>query len=316
MQTRREFVAGGVALGTAGLLSCKSGRVNTNAETKTTTPSLITTWGETAARYNIVAAKILAAGGNALDAVEKGVNEAELDPENLSVGYGGLPNEKGEVELDAMIMWGPTHKAGAVGALKNIKTPISVARKVMEQTKHTFLVGDGAHNFALSQGFKSENLLTDKAKQKWQEWLAGPRRETFWTHDTIGMVAIDKNNNVAAACSTSGLEFKIPGRVGDSPIIGCGAYCDNEVGGAAATGNGDVMMRFCLTLLVVEFMRDGYSPDKACEKALKRLEDKGYQTGAALVAVNKRGEFGAGKHCINKFSYAVWNEEVAEVRYK
>ncbi|MBI4231628.1 N(4)-(beta-N-acetylglucosaminyl)-L-asparaginase [Candidatus Peregrinibacteria bacterium] len=315
MQTRRDFLAVSGAVVSAGLLSCKSGgALTTRANTKI--PALITTWGETAKKYNEVPAKMLAAGENALDAVEKGVNEAENDPENMSVGYGGIPNEKGEVELDAMIMWGPTHKAASVAALKNIKTPISVARKVMEKTKHSLLVGEGALEFALGQGFKNENLLTEKAKKVWQEWLANSKRETFWTHDTIGMVAIDRNSDIAAACSTSGLGFKIPGRVGDSPIIGCGAYCDNDIGGAAATGNGDVMMRFCLSFLAVEFMRDGLSPDDACQKALNRLGAKGYQTGAALVAMNKRGEFGAGKHCIEKFSYAVWNEESAEVRYK
>lgn len=276
-------------------------------------PAVISTW-EFGQAANAEAWKILADGGNSLDAVEQGVNHAELDPSIMSVGWGGLPNEDGEVTLDAMIMYGPTHVAGAVGCLKSIRTPISVARKVMEKTKHTFLVGDDAKTFALKLGFKEEELLTDAAKKVWEKWKADPKRSTFWTHDTIGMVAIDKEGRVTAGCSTSGLGWKIRGRVGDSPIVGAGAYCDQDVGGAAATGNGDWMMRFCLSYSAVEFMRAGKSPDDACRAALKRMTDKNIDVGACLVALNASGEFGAAKIGARPFPHAVRNADADEVR--
>jgi isoaspartyl peptidase/L-asparaginase-like protein (Ntn-hydrolase superfamily) len=279
----------------------------------TTLPCVISTWSF-GKKANAEAWKILTKGGNALEAVEKGINNAELDPTNTSVGYGGYPNQSGEVTLDAVLMWGPTHKAGGVGCIKRIKTPISVARRVLEKTTHTFLVGEDATRFALAEGFREENLLTANAKRAWKKWKANPKRKDFRNHDTIGMVAIDKNGDISAGCSTSGLAWKIPGRVGDSPIIGSGTYCDNKVGGAAATGNGDVMMRFCPTFLAVELMREGASPTEACIRSLDRILKKGVKPSACLVAVNKKGEFGAAKIGRSGFPYAVRNTDVDEVR--
>ena len=278
-----------------------------------TLPCVISTWSF-GQKANADAWKILAEGGSALDAVEKGINNAELDPANTSVGYGGLPNQAGEVTLDAVMMWGPTHKAGAVGCLKKIKTPISVARRVLEKTTHTFLVGDDAGSFAKAEGFRETNLLTPNAKRAWEKWKANPRRKDFRNHDTIGMIAVDKNGDIGAGCSTSGLAWKIPGRVGDSPIVGSGTYCDNDIGGAAATGNGDVMMRFCPSFLAVELMREGASPAEACARSLARITKKGYKASACLVAVNKKGEFGAAKIGRSNFPYAIRNGTVDEVR--
>jgi isoaspartyl peptidase/L-asparaginase-like protein (Ntn-hydrolase superfamily) len=275
-------------------------------------PAVISTWvfGK---KGNAVAAKILREGGNSLDAVEQGINAVELDPEVDSVGYGGLPNAEGVVELDAMIMHGPTHTAGSIASIRDIATPISVARKLMEQPRPTLLVGPGARAFALQMGFQPQELLTPKAKKKWEEWR-GKQSQPPPSHDTIGMVAIDAKGNITAGCSTSGLPFKRPGRVGDSPIIGAGAYCDNDVGGAGATGNGDVMLRYCLTFLTVELMRQGLSPQQACEGALRRIVAKGQVDEAAIVALNKKGEFGAAKLGPKDFPHAVWNAQTDELR--
>jgi len=276
-------------------------------------PAVISTWlfGKAA---NADAWKVLEAGGSALDAVERGVNQAELDPGNRSVGYGGLPDEEGEVTNDAILFWGPKHAAGAVGGIKRIKRPISVARRVMEKTRHTLLVGDDATKFAVKMGWKEEELLTEKARTSWEAWKNNPEHTTFWNHDTIGMVAIDRNGDLCAGTSTSGLAFKIKGRVGDAAIPGAGAYVDNDVGGAAATGNGDVMMRFSPALMAVEFMREGRSPSEACARSLRRIEAKGYRVSACLVALDKKGEFGAARIGPGVFPHAVRNAAVDEMR--
>jgi len=276
-------------------------------------PAVISTWlfGKSA---NADAWKVLDAGGSAIDAVERGVNQAELDPGNLSVGFGGLPDEEGEVTNDAILFWGPKHTVGAVGGIKRIKRPISVARMVMERTRHTLLVGDDATKFAVKMGWKEEELLTEKARKSWEAWKNNPERSTFWNHDTIGMVAIDRNGDLCAGTSTSGLAFKIKGRVGDVAIPGAGAYVDNDVGGVAATGNGDVMMRFGLALMAVEYMREGRSPSEACARSLKRIEAKGYQVSACLVALDKKGEFGAARIGPGVFPHAVRNVAVDEIR--
>lgn len=305
MLTRREFVAATLSMAALPKLPAQ--------DRKTALPVVVATW-DFGKKANAKAWEVLAAGGSALDAVEKGINDAELDPENTSVGYGGLPNEDGEVTLDAMIMDGKRHAAGAVACLKRIKTPISVARKVLEKTRHTLLVGEDATRFAVRMGFKEEDLLTEKAKKIWEAWVKGGKKGSFWNHDTIGMVAVDKNGDLAAGCSTSGLAWKIPGRVGDSPIVGSGAYCDNDVGAAAATGNGDVMMRFCPSLIAVEYMRAGRPPAEACALALKRIADKGYRDiHACLIAVSKTGEFGAAT-LTGPFPYAVRNGDLDEIR--
>lgn len=300
MLTRREFIAS-----TAAAAALPAPRA--------TLPAVISTW-EFGKAANADAWKALEAGKSALDAVEKGVNQAELDPENLSVGFGGLPDEEGEVTNDAILFWGPPHAVGAVGGMKRIKRPISVARKVMEKTRHTLLVGDDATKFAVRMGWKEEELLTDKARRLWEAWKKNPARASFWNHDTIGMVAIDKNGDLCAGTSTSGLAFKIKGRVGDVAIPGAGAYVDNDVGGVAATGNGDVMMRFGLALMAVELMRAGRSPSDACLSSLRRIEAKGYKISACLVALDKKGEFGAARIGPGGFPHAVRNASVDEVR--
>ncbi len=304
MFTRREFVGGTLVAAIGGRLAL--------AQDAKALPVVISTWSF-GKRANGVAWKILEAGGSSLDAVEKGINDAELDPDNQSVGFAGLPNEEGETTNDAVIMWGPKHAAGAVGCLKRIKRPISVARLVLEKTRHTFLVGDDATKFAVKMGFKEEPLGNDRSKAAYEAWKKDPKRKDFWNHDTIGMVAIDAKGDVTAGCSTSGLSFKIAGRVGDSPIVGSGAYCDNDVGGSAATGNGDVMMRFCPAIVAVELMRAGKSPADACFESLKRIEAKGYKVGACLVAVNRKGEFGAGKVGEREFPHAVRSASRDEV---
>jgi N4-(beta-N-acetylglucosaminyl)-L-asparaginase len=305
MITRREFIEGvTVVAGTFAL---------PRQEAAKAIPAVISTWGF-GKRANAAAWEVLSNRGKSLDAIEKGINDAELDPENTSVGYGGYPNEDGEVTLDAVIMDGHRHAAGAVGCLKRIKTPISVARRFLEKTSHTFLVGDDATKFAVKQGFKEEVLLTEKSKKAWESWKADPKRVQFWNHDTIGMVAIDAVGRVAAGCSTSGLAFKIAGRVGDSPIVGSGAYCDEDIGGAAATGNGDIMMRFCPSFMAVEYMKTCISPSEACKQALLRIANKGYRVGMALVAMNKQGEFGWAQLNSPTFECAVRNGAVDEVR--
>jgi N4-(beta-N-acetylglucosaminyl)-L-asparaginase len=263
-------------------------------------PIVISTW-RFGQRANAKAWQTLGRGGTALDAVEQGCNEIELDPLDAdhSVGWAGYPNAKGEVTLDAMIMDGATHQAGAVGCLKRIKPAISVARKVMEKTKHTMLVGDDATEFARAMGFKEERLYSEEAFRKWEQWKAQPN------HDTLGMVAMDARGNFAAGCTTSGIRGKVPGRVGDTPIIGAGAYVDNAVGGAAGTGDGDVMMRFLLSFHVVELMRQGLAPMAACKTALQRLTDKGLNPMACVIALNKNGNCGGAKIGPAAFQYAV-----------
>lgn len=274
---------------------------------------IVTTW-----RFGLAASirgnEVLAGGGSAIDAIEAAGNLTELDPEVNSVGYGGLPNADGIVELDAAIMDGPTHAAGSVAGLTGIKTPISVARKVMLYTPHTMLVGDNAKRFALQHGFADEMLLTDVSNQRWLEWRAnqsaadvahfdtGPRvgltELTPDNHDTIGLVALDSHGNLAAGCTTSGMAWKVPGRVGDSPIIGSGLYVDNEIGAAAGTGHGDEMMKAVVSFRTVEAMGRGLTPTEACVDALrylmrKRPPESLNNYGAALIAVRKDGVIGA-----------------------
>ena len=259
MITRRQFVAGSVAAATLG------GGITTMAEEpQNNRPVVISTWRHGLAA-NDAAWKILSAGGRALDAVEAGVRESESDPAVSSVGFGGLPDAAGRVTLDACIM-DEKGDCGSVAFLQDIENPISVARKVMEKTPHVMMVGEGAKQFAIQQGFKTKALLTDKSKAEWEKWKADhPDAIKHWeinveNHDTIGMVAIDAQGNLSGACTTSGLAWKLPGRVGDSPIIGAGLYVDNEVGAASATGVGEAVIRAVGSFLVVELMRQGNSP--------------------------------------------------------
>ncbi len=269
------------------------------------------------------AVELLKSGKDPLDAVIAGVNIVEEDPDDMSVGYGGLPNEDMEVELDASVMHGPTHNAGAVAGLKHIKTPSKVAKLVMERTDHALLIGEGALKFAKAHGFKEENLLTDKARQRWLEWkeklsdrddwfppkeeIDQEIREVLVYHGTINCCVLDANGNLAGVTTTSGLSYKIPGRVGDSPIIGAGLYVDNDVGAAGSTGRGEANILNCGSFTVVEFMRQGSSPEDACLKTLERialtskrqphlLDDEGKpRFDLSFYAVNKKGEFGAAR---------------------
>lgn len=248
--------------------------------------------------------------GNILDAIEAGANIVELDPDDTSVGYGGLPNEDGVVSLDASIMYGPNHNCGSVAALEGIKTPCSVARLVMERTDHMMLVGDGALQFAKAHGFKEEDLLTEKARLIWLEWKENLSDRDDWfppadgkylprkrTTGTINVLGIDAKGDVAGITTTSGLFGKIPGRIGDSPIIGAGLYVDNRVGAAGATGRGEEVIRTCGSFYVVEKMLQGMTPQEACEAACQRIVDinGGLDKGDyddKFVAVNKEGEVG------------------------
>ncbi|MEE9462484.1 MAG: N(4)-(beta-N-acetylglucosaminyl)-L-asparaginase [Bacteroidales bacterium] len=273
-------------------------------------PAIISTWNHGLAA-NAAAWEQLAAGRSVLDAVETGVRVSEADPEVTSVGFGGLPDSSGEVTLDACIM-NPAGDAGAVACLKNILHPISVARLVMEETPHVMLVGEGALEFAMSNGFQKANLLTPDARKAWEKWKKNQEagKPVGTGHDTIGMLALDAEGDLAGACTTSGLGFKLPGRVGDSPIIGAGLYVDNEVGGAAATGVGELVMKTLGSFLVVEMMRTGISPEEACRMALERIAEKiplkpDMQVG--FIAINKAGET-AGFGLRKSFEYAVMKE--------
>jgi len=279
-----------------------------------TLPVIISTWKH-GLPSNVAAMKVLKDGGSVLDAVEHGVWIPEADPDNRSVGLGGLPDRDGHVTLDASIM-GPDGNAGSVAFLEHIVHPVSVARKVMEDTPHELLVGEGALQFALEKGFKKENLLTPGAEKAWKRWLEKAKYDPVinWEnepnkyHDTIGLLAIDKNGDVAGACTTSGMGFKMRGRGGDSPIIGAGLFVDNEVGAATATGMGELVLKTLGSFLVVEFMRNGMSPQQACEAAVKRIvhklpENKKFQVG--YIAVNKNGETG-GYSLQPGFNYAIY----------
>lgn len=272
-------------------------------------PLILSTW-DFGMEANKAAVEVLDQKKSALDAVEAGVMVPENDPNNLSVGYGGLPDRDGRVTLDACIM-NHKGKAGSVCALEHIRHPIAVARRVMEKTPHVILVGDGALQFALSEGFQKENLLTDKSRKAWEDWKVTSKyqpRINIENHDTIGMIVMDQNGQLAGACTTSGLAFKMHGRVGDSPIIGSGLYLDQQVGAATGTGLGEAVLRQCSAFLIVELMRNGKSPQKACEEAIRRIIQanenyKEFQVG--FLAVNLKGQVGA--YSIQPgFSYAIY----------
>ena len=256
--------------------------------------------------------EVLDAGGSALDAVEQGVRVEEADVTNETVGKGGRPDRDGNVTLDACIM-DKDGNCGSVVYLQNIAHPISVARKVMEETPHIILAGKGAEQFAYEQGFKKEDLLTESTRKQYEEWKKNSKYETtinIENHDTIGMLAIDKNGDIAGACTTSGMAYKVAGRVGDSPIIGAGLYVDNEVGGATATGVGEEVIRTVGSFLIVELMRQGMRPQEACEEGVKRIMKKNegredFQIG--FLAINKQGE--TGGYCVHPgFTYREYTE--------
>ena len=272
-------------------------------------PIVLSTWNHGLAA-NEAAWKVLSNNGRALDAVEQGVMVTEADPKITSVGYGGYPDRDGKVTLDACVM-DEQGNCGSVAALEQIMHPVSVARMVMEKTPHVMLVGDGALQFALENGFKKENLLTDEAKAAWQKWITEHQyapKINERVHDTIGMIALDNKGNLSGACTTSGLSWKYHGRVGDSPIIGAGLYVDNEVGAATSTGVGEEVIRICGSFLIVEMMRNGASPQEACETAVRRIvkrvgDNPDKQVG--FLALNTKGERGA--YAIRKkFQYALY----------
>ncbi|MCS7035699.1 MAG: N(4)-(beta-N-acetylglucosaminyl)-L-asparaginase [Saprospiraceae bacterium] len=260
-------------------------------------PAVIATWDNRKA--TAAAGAILSAGGRALDAVEAGARVAEADPNDTSVGYGGLPDRDGNVTLDACIM-DEFGNAGSVTYLQHIKHPISVARRVMEKTPHVILSGDGALEFALSEGFSKENLLTDEARRAWEAWKIKSEYKPVINserHDTIGIIAIDAQRRLSGACSTSGMAFKMRGRVGDSPIIGAGLFVDNEVGAATATGLGELVLKTLGTFLIVEEMRRGKHPQKAVEIAIRRIAQKypkhARENQVGYIALDRRGRHGA-----------------------
>ena len=299
---RRDFLRSS-ALG----LAVPSSLMNADTlKTNKNNPVIISTWNF-GLPANDVAMEVLLKGGNAMDVAEAGARHAEADSENSSVGFGGLPDEDGHVTLDACVM-DSTGNAGSVAFLQNIKHPVSVARKVMEDTKHVMLVGEGARQFAVSQGFEEMDLLTVESRQAWEEWQKNRREMTpHETHDTISVLVQDKNGDIAGSCTTSGWAYKLHGRVGDSPIIGAGLFVDNEIGCAAATGLGEEVIKTTGSFLVVELMRQGYDPTVACEEALNRVikahnGKPDFQIG--YIALRKDGEIGSA--CLKwSFDYAL-----------
>jgi len=286
-------------------------------------PIVISTWGQNV-KANREAWTILGKGGKAIDAVELGVQVPESDPSDQSVGYGGLPDRDGKVTLDACIM--DAHgNCGSVMFVEGIMHPIKLARLVMEKTPHVQLVGEGALQFALSNGFKIENLLTPESERAWRNWLKEAKYDPMTipkllqeqskeipgqvnNHDTIGMLAMDATGDISGACTTSGMAFKMRGRVGDSPIIGAGLFVDNEIGAATATGVGEEIIKVCGSHTVVELMRQGLKPEEACRQAVLRIVRKkgaaARDVQAGFIAINKKGEFGG--FAIQKgFNYAV-----------
>lgn len=303
MTSRRTFLkkAGVGALGISSLSKASLNEVNK--------PIVLSTW-RFGIEANAAAWKVLSSGGWALDAVEKGVRIVESDPKERSVGLGGRPDRDGRVTLDACIM-DENLNIGSVACLEHIENPISVARAVMEKTPHVMLVAEGALQFALSQGFKKIELLTPASEVEWKNWLKESLykpKANIENHDTIGMIALDRQGRLSGACTTSGMAYKMHGRVGDSPIIGAGLYVDGEVGAATATGHGEEVIRIAGCHLVVELMRQGKSPQAACEEAVERVykkqKDRIKDIQVGFIALNKQGEYGA--FCVQPgFNYAV-----------
>jgi N4-(beta-N-acetylglucosaminyl)-L-asparaginase len=311
--TRRKFLRQ-LALGAASIPLFSFGMTENSSRKKkkkvlVNKPIVLSTW-KFGLQANEAAWKVLLAGGNSLDAVEQGVKVVEADPEEQTVGYGGRPDRDGHVTLDACIM---DHQLniGSVACLEHIMHPISVARAVMEKTPHVMLAGDGALQFALEQGFKKMNLLTEKSEQEWKNWLKEKKYQpvvNIENHDTIGMIALDAEGRLSGACTTSGMAYKMRGRIGDSPIIGAGLYVDGEIGAATATGHGEEVIRVAGCHLVVELMRQGLSPEEACREAVERVYKKqqhrikDIQVG--FIALNLHGEYGS--YCVQPgFNYAV-----------
>lgn len=313
MTTRRDFLQ--TSLLAAGALALPGAVRATSAQAR---GKIVSTW-DFGMQANQAAWKVVSGGGSALDAVEAGARWAEGDLCNSTVGRCGNPDRDGVLTLDASIMDGDG-RCGAVAALQDIAHPVSVARRVMEKTPHVMLVGEGAQQFAVEQGFAKEKLLTPEAEKAWRAWLKTAKYQpqinaeraklpgNKENHDTLGMLALDASGKLAGACTTSGMAWKMHGRVGDSPIVGAGLYVDNEVGAATASGVGEEMIRNAASFLVVELMRQGRSPEEACREAIDRVVRKRPQASKTLqvcfLALNKHGEVGA--FALHKgFVYAV-----------
>ena len=256
----------------------------------------ISTWKTTEA--NLKAGLLLDKGIDGLTAAVEGVAVEEENPKNTTVGFGGAPDRTGKVTLDACVM-NHLGDCGAVVAVENIVNVARLAKDVMEKTPHVMLAGKGAQDFAISEGYKQTDLLTEKSKEDWKKWLESEEYKpiiNIENHDTIGMLCLDKNNNISGACTTSGLAYKMRGRVGDSPIIGSGLFIDNKIGGAVATGLGEEVVKTVGSFLVVELMRQGKSPQEACEAAVKRIVSSNSQENkfqVAYIAMNKNGDVGS-----------------------
>jgi N4-(beta-N-acetylglucosaminyl)-L-asparaginase len=323
--SRREFIRKGVGFGAAALVTGGSAAAAPGAESQGGQGRPVVVSSGNGLRATERAMEILRSGADPLDAVIAGVNIVEDDPNDMSVGYGGLPNEDGVVELDASVMSGRFHASGAVAALQNIKNPSKVARLVMERTTHCLLVGPGALKFALAHGFTAENLLTDKAREAWLKWketmsdrddwlppstddLRTDLRPYLMTYGTINCIAVDGRGDLAGVTTTSGLSYKLAGRVGDSPIIGAGLYVDNSIGAAGSTGLGEANIRTCASFQIVSLMGQGLSPEQACLKTLEKIAEKARfwpknlklllpdgkpAFGLDFYAINKKGEFGS-----------------------
>lgn len=273
------------------------------------------------------AENMLENGATAIDALETAVRAVEDFEYYKSVGYGGLPNEEGILEMDAAFMDGDTLSIGAVGSVKDFANPVSIAKKLMNEPVNNFLVGAGAEKYASRNGFERKNMLTDRAKTHYHNRLvedslkSQQERELkpYAGHDTVGMVALDKMDSMAAATSTSGLFMKKPGRVGDSPVVGSGLYVDSEVGGASATGLGEDLMKGCISYEIVRRMKEGTTPQEACESAVKELDEKlkkkrGKAGDLSLIAMNNKGEWGCATN-IEGFSFAVATENLEPTVY-
>ena len=334
MSTRRKFLQT-AALSSAALITGEKliAAIPKNPVKVLNQPVVISTWdfGKTA---NVAAWNVLVKGGRALDAVEAGVKIPEADGSTQTVGYGGMPDRDGFVTLDACIM-DDQYNCGSVMCLQDIMHPISVARMIMEKTPHIILVGDGARQFALANGFKKQNLLSPNSEKDYNNWLKSSKYEPVknienklynkkndpmpggaTNHDTIGMLAMDAAGNCSGACTTSGMAFKMHGRVGDSPVIGAGLYVDNEVGAATATGVGEEVIRIVGAHLIVELMRQGLSPEAACKQGVERIisrnPERAKEVQVGFLAMNKKGAFGA--YCLQKgFTYAVKNNQEEKI---
>ncbi len=338
MTTRRKFLIGAGA-GIAALGSSRFGNAQDRVRSTTAiaglqlideivppgaqpagAPIVVSTWNHGQAA-NEAAWSILAQGGRALDAVETGVRVTEGDPKITSVGYGGWPDRDGHVTLDSCLM--DEHgNAGAVAFLQDIKHPVSVARAVMEKTPHVMLAGAGAKQFAIEQGFPAEDLLTDGARREWEKWRK-EKKYIPWSeqsnpanHDTISQLALDRHGNLSGACTTSGLAFKMHGRVGDSPIIGAALFVDNDIGAACATGVGEEVMKTVGSFLIVELMRQGLSPNDACREGVERIVSKNPQwrkMQVGYLALDRAGN--VGSYALQPhFQVAVRDKKTNELR--